>query len=167
MAILWRSEKPVVIHSANLLGSNEKQLPPLLFSQSALYYLALPSQLTKHINGDVPFKHLKGLQISDGNITFHKNTILPDLLYLSVPRNAKFSMENLPNLRSLLCKYQKSMIPKLSRYTVFDELSLRSVNENIFSDLTRINGLYSLGIHWGKIDNIDDISFLQSYTNCH
>jgi|GEM_PF-421049 len=160
----WNYDLSVTIHSANLLGNDEKKFPAVLNKQTELYYLTIPSHLAKLINS-VSFTHeLRGLSIlNGGNLKLEKSLIMKKLLYLHTGSGeACFTKENLPNLRTLSCKYRKELLPELYKYELFDKLTLYSVHNNIFNEISPIKDLYGLQILRGKLENVQGISTIKS-----
>lgn len=160
--IVWNDETFEIIHSANLLGSREKVLPPALEKQKELYYLTIPSQLTKYLNEAVFLDELRGLQIEDGNLKLKETTIWRNLIYLSIGGNIFFKKENLPALRTIVCNYRVGLIDELCRYDMFDKLTLQTVNFNVFEEIKNIKSLYGLQILRGKLNSIKGISSIKS-----
>lgn len=158
--ILWNDNSPLTIHSANLLGNDEKEFPPILSKQKELYYLAIPSQLAKRINDSEFVSNLRGLRIDGGKFNVRK--VLQELSYLSIDGYISFEKHNLPNLRCLSCKYDDKVLNELCKYDEFDKLYLCAVHENILGVVSNIKKLWGLGIHRGKTTDISGISSIQS-----
>lgn len=160
--ILWNCNLDLMIHSANLLGSDSKDFPPLLEKQKELYFLAIPSQLAKKINTATFLRDLRGLIIDGGKLKLKENVVLNELLYLGIDGSIFFKKENLPNLRTLSCKYDAGIVEELSKYELFDKLTLKSVNDNIFKSISNIRNLFGLQINKGRLNNIDNIVSIKS-----
>lgn len=158
----WNCNLPLIIHSANLLGSEESDFPPILKSQKEVYFLSMPSQLLKKINSASFLNELRGLMIDGGNLRLNENTTFNELLFLSIDGHVSFIKANMPKLRSLSCKYKIEVIEELKKYDIFDKLTLKTVNENIFEKISYIKNLYGLQINRGKLDNINGISSVKS-----
>lgn len=160
--ILWNCNSDLIIHSANLLGGDSKDFPPLLKKQKELFYLAIPSQLVNKINTATFLSNLRGLKIDGGKLRLKENVVLDKLLYLGIDGSIFFKKENLPSLRTLSCKYDVEVVEELSKYELFDKLTLKSVNENIFRSISNIKEIYGLQINKGKLNNIDGIASIKS-----
>lgn len=161
--IIWNGETPATIHSANLLGGgSETVFPPALEKQKELYYLAIPSQLTKYLNEVSFLDELRGLQIKSGNLKLKETARLKHLLYLSINGNAFFNKENLPNLRTIACKYREGLLDELYQYDIFDKLILQTVHNNMFEKISNVKELFGLQILRGKLDNIKNISTIKN-----
>lgn len=159
----WDCSDNITIHAANLLGSDEAvEFPKILDKQEELWYLSIPSSLIKKLSNAPFIKELRGLQINDGNLKLKKDVIFDNLLYLNIDGNISVKKENLPKLSSLYCKYKEGVCDFLWQYDIFDHLTLRSVNENIFEKISLIKDLSQLQINKGKLDNIDGISTIKS-----
>ena len=160
----WDCDLSIPIHSANLLRNDEKEFPPILMHQTELYWLSLPSHLAKQINSASFCHQLRGLQIANGDLKLNHGVMLENLLHLSTGSGrAYFTKDNLPNLRSLSCKYREGLLPELYKYEQFDKLSLNSVHNNhIFNEIYPVRDLYGLQIHRGKLESTAYISTIKS-----
>jgi len=149
LVLSWRSDLSIRIHSANLLGNEEDELPPILSKQTELYFLSVPSHLAKHINFAPFVPQLRGLQIQHGgSLKLRHDVVFENLLYLLIDAgNVYFTKENLPKLRSLSCKYREGLLPALYKYELFDKLTLQTVHSNIFHEINSIKELFSV---WQK-----------------
>lgn len=164
LLLAWDCDLPIQIHSANLWGNNDaKEFPAILNNQTELNWLSVPRCLTKHINSASFLAELRGLQIDDGDLKLKNGVIMGNLLFLSTGSgNVYFTKENLPNLRSLSCKYREGLLSELYKYELFDKLTLVAVNNNVFSEIDQIRDLYGLQIHRGKLESIQGISSIKS-----
>lgn len=158
----WDCNIPLVIHSANLLSYTEIDFPNILKLQKELYFLIVPPQLTKKINSSDFLKQLRGVIINGGSLKLKESVCFEHLLSLNIDGDISFTKENLPNLKSLYCRYDSNTIRELHKYDIFDMLSLSSMNDNIFDEIGKIKDIFGIQINRGKIDSIKGISLITS-----
>lgn len=145
----------------------EKQIPTIIYELEGLEYLSFPTHLVKQIDWK-NLCNLRAFNTTNAKLNIKEKICLPHLVHLCNYKGlVKFTPENLPKLKSLICKYSDWTMDLLLSYQKMDNIMLCNVDANICQQLSLMMTVRKLDILSGKIDSISGISQITGIEKLH